>query len=131
MGYGADFIREYFGDGSRFGVQIQYVLERQLLGTAGALRNADQYLRSTFLALNGDSYVEVDLAAMVDFHQRRRLEEPELLGTVVAVELADASAFGRLELDASGRLLRFQEKTSAVRVGSTPACMSSSRQSST
>lgn len=61
VGYLGEQIEEYFGDGSKFGVRITYSYEReQLLGTAGAMRNAVDLLGDDFFVLYGDSYLDVD-----------------------------------------------------------------------
>lgn len=62
------FIKDYFGDGSRFGVNITYCIEDEPLGTAGALKNSLSYMAESFIVLYGDTYVDVDLRAMWDFH---------------------------------------------------------------
>ena len=108
LGYRAGQVRDYFGDGRRWGVRLAYALEAEPLGTAGALKNAASHLAGPFLVLNGDSYLEVDLAAMVAAHRARGG-----LGTLAALRLPDASAAGALELGDGNRILRFQEKSEA------------------
>lgn len=58
VGYKADMIREYFGDGSRFGVDIEYVEQHEQLGTAHAIDTAINHVDRRFLALNGDILLE-------------------------------------------------------------------------
>ena len=62
VGTFADQIMNYFGDGSKFGISIKYSVEdpEHLLGTAGALRNAQKYLDDTFFIMYGDSYLPID-----------------------------------------------------------------------
>ena len=55
--------------------------------------------------MNGDSYCEADLAAVWAWHREKRAE-----ATLVAVEVPDASRYGRVEIDADGRVRRFTEK---------------------
>ena len=62
-----DAIQNYFGDGSNLGVQLTYVMENSPLGTAGAVKNAEQYLDSTFAVLNGDIFTDLDITDMVAF----------------------------------------------------------------
>jgi NDP-sugar pyrophosphorylase family protein len=62
VGYLKEKIKDYFGDGGKLGVNIQYSEEEELLGTAGALKNAELLLEDEFLLLNGDSYLPVDYA---------------------------------------------------------------------
>ena len=79
-------------------------------GTGGALRAAFPLLDSqTILLLNGDSYFGVDLAAFVDFHQRRRADLSLSLAWV-----DDSSRFGRVETNPDGRVTAFVEKDRAA-----------------
>ena len=63
-----DLIRDRLGDGSRFGIQLRYSEEEALLGTAGGVRNAADFLGDEFLVISGDALTDVDLATMRDFH---------------------------------------------------------------
>ncbi|MCQ1539169.1 glucose-1-phosphate thymidylyltransferase [Methanocalculus taiwanensis] len=60
VGYGEQAIREYFGDGSRIGVEIDYVVQRKQLGTADALRSAEGLVSGNFLMMNGDMLLSAD-----------------------------------------------------------------------
>lgn len=66
VGYLKDEIENYFGNGSRFGVRIEYSEEEEPLGTAGALRNAEGLLGDDFLALNGDSYLAINYREVIE-----------------------------------------------------------------
>ena len=112
-GYLADHVQQYFGDGRRWGVCVAYSVETELLGTAGAIRNAGQLLNGAFLVLNGDSYLDADFRALVAAHRRRCTADASTIGTLAAVSVEDAGAYGRLELDGDGRLLSFGEKSAA------------------
>lgn len=67
--YESDTIRNHFGDGSAFGVRIQYCVEGEARGTAGALRDALPGMAERFLVLYGDTYLDVDLRAMWERHE--------------------------------------------------------------
>lgn len=69
--YRADVIREWCGDGGRFGLKIVYVEEREPLGTGGALRDAAASLREEFLVLYGDTLVDMDFRRLIAFHRER------------------------------------------------------------
>src|SRR5258708_513070 len=73
-GYLADQIENHFGDGSKWGVSIRYSKELQPMGTAGAVKLAEPCLKdaSEFLVMNGDSFMEVDLDSLLQFHRERR-----------------------------------------------------------
>jgi len=66
VGYLKDKIESYFGNGSRFGVRIEYSEEEKPLGTAGALRNAENILGDEFLVLNGDSYLAINYREVIE-----------------------------------------------------------------
>ena len=66
--YKAEMIQEYFGDGSKFGVNIEYLKEEQLTGTAGPLRLAQGKIETPFLVVNGDLLTEVNFESLLEFH---------------------------------------------------------------
>lgn len=107
VSYGAENIRDYFKDGASLDMRISYSLEPQPLGTWGAIRLAAESLPADdFLVLNGDSWLQVDLAQLLELHRRMRG-----VATVAAVEIADGgSRFGSLQLDEAGRVVEFAEK---------------------
>ncbi|HJX50276.1 MAG TPA: nucleotidyltransferase family protein, partial [Candidatus Nanoarchaeia archaeon] len=67
-------IKEYFGDGSKFGVDIRYSFEQELLGAAGALNNFRDFLDSSepFIVLYGDNITDVNLDKMIKFHKEKK-----------------------------------------------------------
>jgi len=104
-GHGADQVRKTLGDGTRLGVRLRYSAEDQPLGTAGALRLAGGHVAGPALVLNGDTLAPCDPWAL----ERARWESGAL-GAVALFRVADASARGRVERDADGRIARFIEK---------------------
>lgn len=72
--YEHEVIRNYFEDGSNFGVNITYIAEEHPRGTAGALSDALDILSDDFLVLYGDTYFEVDLNLFFDYHNRSKSE---------------------------------------------------------
>ncbi|MBV9512149.1 MAG: nucleotidyltransferase family protein [Caulobacteraceae bacterium] len=106
--YGADLVRETIGDGSAFGLEIRYVFEPELLGTAGALANIAAAVTEPMLVVYGDNLVRCDLAALA----RARQEQDAW----AALALFDRDrhphtgiAGGRVELAAGGRIRAFTE----------------------
>lgn len=71
VGYLGQMIMEYFGDGSKFGVNIRYFVEESPLGNAGALFMLREQLTEDFLLLNADAVFDVDFQRMVDFHRKK------------------------------------------------------------
>lgn len=71
IGHLGHVIRDYFGDGSKFGVSIDYITEEQPLGTAGALYLLKDQLTEDFLLLCGDVIFDVDIHRFYDYHKQR------------------------------------------------------------
>ncbi len=69
VGYMADKIIDYFGDGKQFGVSIEYFVEKEPLGNAGALFRLWEKLTEDFLLLNADSVFHIDFNRFVAFHK--------------------------------------------------------------
>jgi len=100
-------MQDYFQDGSRFGVKLIHALEKQPMGTAGAVKNAEQYLTENFLVLNGDIFTDLNISAMYQFHQDRRAK-----ATIALTPVDDPTAYGLIETASGGRITRFMEKPS-------------------
>ena len=115
VGFMHEVIEDYFGDGSQWNMKIRYSVERALLGTAGALKLAESVIGDTFLLLNGDTFFETDLSALIAFHCERRQHTDSTLGTVALTQVDDASRFGAIELEADDRIVSFAEKTVSQR----------------
>jgi mannose-1-phosphate guanylyltransferase len=104
-GYMPQAITEYFGDGSRLGMKITYVIEDEPLGTAGAIKNVEQHINGPFFVLNGDVLTSLDLQAMIAYHK-----EKKGLGVLHLITVEDPSAFGCVVHDEKGRISQFVEK---------------------
>jgi mannose-1-phosphate guanylyltransferase len=113
IGYLGSHIQDYFRDGARWNVHIDYAVERELLGTAGAILNARAFMGATFVVVNGDSYCEADLGRLIAFHREGTIGDKRYLGTIAGVEVEDAGSYGRLEYEPEGRLIGFAEKAGA------------------
>src|SRR5665213_323273 len=103
----ANTIRTYFGDGSDFGVHIAYATEETPLGTAGSVLNARDELDERFLVISGDVLTDIDLAAVVRFH-----EEKGALATLALHSVPDPLEFGIVITNEDGSVERFLEKPS-------------------
>jgi histidinol-phosphate phosphatase family protein len=79
LSYRPEVIREYFGDGSAFGVRLTYWLDEQPLGTAGSMAPVLSALGEDVLLLYGDVFAEMDLARLMDYHQAH----PDAAATLV------------------------------------------------
>ncbi|MCL2250391.1 MAG: HAD-IIIA family hydrolase [Treponema sp.] len=71
IGHLGNYIKDYFGDGSRFGCKISYFTETQPLGTAGAIYKLED-LTNDFLLLNGDVIFDMDFSRMINFHYEKK-----------------------------------------------------------
>jgi D-glycero-alpha-D-manno-heptose 1-phosphate guanylyltransferase len=107
-GYLADQIESRFGDGRIWGVSIEYSKEQTPLGTAGAMKLAQRYLRDIpeFLVLNGDSFLEIAFHDLMVFHR----EHDGALATMAVLRVKDTSRYGSVQVDASDRITAFTEK---------------------
>lgn len=100
-----EVIVDYFGDGKKFGVDITYSHEVELLGSAGAARALDTFLTETFVILYGDVLTNIDISALVARHR-----QTGATATMALYEVSEPSRCGIAELDPSGRIIRFIEK---------------------
>jgi len=103
--YLPEAIERHFGDGTKLGMRLHYVIEEQPLGTAGALKNVERYITGPFFVFNGDILTSLDLGAMMEFHRRSGG-----LGTLHLIPVDDPTAFGCVERNGDGRITRFVEK---------------------
>lgn len=71
VGHLGHVIEEYFGDGSKFGVDISYIIEEQPLGTAGALYFLKETITEDFILLNGDIIFDVDFERFMKYHKEK------------------------------------------------------------
>lgn len=98
-------ITSHFGDGSGFGVELEYSREERLLGTAGGVFKAGGFLGDSFLVISGDALTDIDLTAMKKFH-----ESHDGVATLATKKVKETSEFGVIITDADGRIQGFQEK---------------------
>ena len=104
--YFPDLIRDYFGDGSRQGIQLVYSYEEELLGTAGGVRNVrDHFGGETFLVISGDALTDIDLTAFWKRHK-----DAGGIATLALKRVDDPSQLGVVIVDDDGRIQGFQEK---------------------
>lgn len=68
VNYKSDIIKEYFGDGSKFGVNIKYIFENKRMGTAGALSLLKSKPNEAFFVMNGDLLTNVNFEHLLDYH---------------------------------------------------------------
>ncbi len=104
-GHMAERIEDYFRKGQELDLSIQYSRETEPLGTGGALKLAEQLLSDPVVVLNGDSFVEWDLAAALEL-----LREKDATFVMVLQRVPDVSRYGSVTVDPEGRVTEFVEK---------------------
>ena len=107
LGYKPDSLVDYFGDTSQLGVELVYSVEAEPLGTAGAVKNAEQYIDGTFLVMNGDVFTDIDIADLLEFHRSKGAKV-----TIALTSVDDPTRFGVVETTDEQRITRFVEKPS-------------------
>lgn len=109
--YLADTFTPYFGDGSKWGIELKYALESEPLGTGGAIRNAAElilseiYENEPIVVFNGDVLTRHDLSAQIKLHQNS-----SAAATLHLVNVGDARPYGCVPFDESGQVTDFLEK---------------------
>lgn len=105
LNYQPQRIEEVFGDGSRLGVKLRYMVEPTPLGTAGAVKYAAAETSESVVVFNGDVLTQIDLAAVIRLHRERRAR-----ATIVLTPVERPEAYGLVETDTRGNVRRFLEK---------------------
>ena len=108
--YLSEVFTPYFGDGSKWGMKILYAVEKEPLGTGGAIRNAAELLNLETLnepvvIFNGDVLSRHSIADQITFHQSHNADV-----TLHLIDVDDARAFGCVPTDSEGRVTAFLEK---------------------
>ena len=108
LSYQPERIETMIGDGTASGLRLRYVVEPSPRGTGGAVKFAEPYLDDTVIVFNGDVLTELDLAAVLRLHRERNAR-----ATIVLTPVDNPSAYGLVETDPDGNVVRFLEKPSA------------------
>ncbi|MBI4064264.1 MAG: nucleotidyltransferase family protein [Elusimicrobia bacterium] len=105
--YLSDKMRDYFGDGRKWGITIVYSdPQGRQLGTAGSIKEAEEEIEGKqFFAFNGDVYFDVSLRELWEFHQRKKAR-----ATLALARLADTGRYGTVSIDGAGAIAGFLEK---------------------
>jgi mannose-1-phosphate guanylyltransferase len=109
LGYKGEDVEKELGDGSVYGVHIDYVYEKEKLGTAGSVKNAQKLLgNEPFIVVGGDHVMTLNLRDMFRFHQNNDADV-----TIGLLSIDDPREFGIADMDINSRILRFFEKPKA------------------
>jgi mannose-1-phosphate guanylyltransferase/phosphomannomutase len=100
-------IQSYFGDGSGLDMKIHYAIEETPLGTAGSVKNAQEYLDEPFIIISGDAVTDINLQQVIDFHKEKGSE-----ATLTLYRVPNPLEYGVIITDSEGRITQFLEKPS-------------------
>jgi mannose-1-phosphate guanylyltransferase len=106
--YLPETVRAAIGTGAPYGLAVEYVIEEEPLGTAGALKNVLDRLGETFIAVNGDDLMDVDYTAMSEVAR-----ETTAAAAIALYEVPDPSQYGLVQTDERGAVRAFIEKQEA------------------
>lgn len=115
LNYQPDKIEQVLGDGTDYGVNLRFITEPSPMGTGGAYKFAAEAIRETTIVFNGDILTDVNISKVIDFHRKQKAE-----ATIVLTPVENPSAYGLVETDGDGRVLRFLEKPKAEELANVP-----------
>lgn len=106
--YLPDEIKKLLHDGKRWGIKINYSIEREPLGTAGAVKNAEQFFDDgPMVIFNGDVLTDLNISKLVNYHCEKKADV-----TFALTEVEDPTPFGLIFTNDDGRVTKFLEKPS-------------------
>ena len=98
-------IEDYFEDGKRFGVSIEYAVSNRPLATAGQLKTAEKFIDGTFVCMYGDSIFDFNLRSMINQHQQKKS-----FVTMSLYEYKTNLPYGVIETTKTGKVIAWNEK---------------------
>lgn len=110
LGYMAESIIAYFGDGSNLGVKITYYVEDSPLGTAGSVKRTLNFVDDDFVVISGDSYCDIDITRAIRFHKAKKS-----LFTLIAQPKENPVGLGVLDIDENNLVTAFIEKPDSAK----------------
>ena len=105
--YMPEIIKSHFGNGNQFGVSLKYYIEQFPLGTAGSVKNAQDFLDDTFVVISGDALTDINLNDAIEFHKTNKS-----IATLVLTRVKVPLEYGVVVTENNGRIKRFLEKPS-------------------
>ncbi len=107
VGYLGDQIEDYFGDGSKLGLEIIYSFEENPLGTGGALKNAEDKLLDEFLLLNGDTFLPINYNELIKCYKRF-----DKIGTIAVYDNSEKVVPSNIAVGISNKIINYNKRTS-------------------
>jgi mannose-1-phosphate guanylyltransferase len=98
-------IEDYFGDGKKFGIKIEYAISNKVLATAGQLKTAEKFIDDTFVCMYGDSIFDFNLKNMIKQHAKKKA-----FVTMSLHEYKTNLPYGVIETSKTGKVLNWIEK---------------------
>ncbi len=107
IGYKGEEFKEIVGIGKKMGLKIYISYEKKVLGTAGAIKNAEKFLKrkEPFFVFNGDTLTDFNLEKILNFHQSKNSYL-----TIGMVKVNDPSSYGLIQIDEEMKITKFIEK---------------------
>ncbi|KLD99965.1 nucleotidyltransferase family protein [Aliarcobacter butzleri] len=105
VNYKAEVIKEYFKDGSKFGIEVRYLEEKKRLGTGGALSLIDVELNEPFFVTNGDVLSSLDYEELLSYHK-----EQNSIATMCIRKDTYQIPYGVIEIDEKNNIKAMKEK---------------------
>ncbi|MBK6877877.1 MAG: nucleotidyltransferase family protein [Ignavibacteria bacterium] len=106
-----DKIKDFLGDGRKFGVRIRYVVPTEDYGTEGAVKLSEKFIDDNFIVISGDVLTDFNLSAIASFHKSR-----DTTATISLYSSKNPLQFGIVLTDDKQRVVRFLEKPSSSEV---------------
>ncbi len=103
--YQPQAIKDHFGNGAEYGVNLRYFVEDTPLGTAGSVKNAGDFLDETFLVISGDALTDLNLSEAVRFHKKQGA-----MATLVLTRVECPLEYGVVITSEDGKITQFLEK---------------------
>ncbi len=105
VSYLRESIEDYFGDGEKFGVKIEYAISKKQLATAGQLKTAEKFIDDDFVCMYGDSIFNFSLRSMIKQHS---IKKPFI--TMSLNEYKTTLPYGVIETSKKGKVVNWNEK---------------------
>jgi len=112
-GYKSQYIQEYFGNGNKFGLDIEYICEDFPMGTGGAIRKTGHLFNDTFLVFNADIICNMDFSELIKYHKAKSADV-----TIAVTRVDNPSSYGVIEYNKSGYAVTFTEKPETDKIKS-------------
>ena len=100
-------IIDYFGGGEKWGVNLQYYIEEEPLGTGGSVKNAEDFIDETLVVISGDALTDIDLEKALQYHKSKKSK-----ATLILKNEAYPTEYGVVITNDNGEIIRFLEKPS-------------------